>query len=265
MIDAPRPRSPWMLAACLLAACTARTNSPENAMGLDPATAAYQQHGFNERPVEAQLGPHRLRIPANYFRDQIGPDFQGNFTLLVQWPDLEPLPPGQRSGQDMDTFDRQITIAPDYVDRVPIETLLERMTVPIAPPDSPTLQDPSARLELMLPQPERDGLTPYVVDTKRLAAYDQAEAARLGVPVRRTPDSYQDWFIRRDAKGKLHTLIRCDLVPPSGDDRRPGCTHEFVLPELKIAVTIAYGREYLPGWQRIEDRARALIAQYRID
>lgn len=75
-------------------------------MGLDPATAAYQQYGYNERPVEAQLGPHHLRIPANYFRDQIGPDFQGNFSLLVQWPDLEPLPPGKRSGQDMDTFDQ---------------------------------------------------------------------------------------------------------------------------------------------------------------
>lgn len=125
-------------------------------MGLDPATAAYQQYGYNERLVEAQLGPHRLRIPANYFRDQIGPDFQGNFSLLVQWPDLEPLPPGQRSGQDMDTFDRQITIAPDYVDRVPIEIPLERMTAPIAESGSPGLDDPRERLDLMLPQPERD-------------------------------------------------------------------------------------------------------------
>lgn len=234
-------------------------------MDLDPATAAYQKYGYNDRPVEARLGPHRFRIPANYFRDQIGPDFQGNFSLLVQWPDLQPLPPGKRSGQDMDTFDRQITIAPRYVDRVPIETLLERMTVPIAPPDSPSLEDPSRRLDLMLPQPERDGLTPYVVDTARLSAYDQAEAARLGVPVRRTLDSYQDWFVGRDAEGKLRTLIHCDQEPPPGDHRRPGCTHDFVIPELKIAVSIDYGREYLSGWQRIEDRASALITEYRVD
>lgn len=234
-------------------------------MELDPATAAYQKYGYNDRPVEARLGPHRLRIPANYFRDQIGPDFQGNFSLLVQWPDLEPLPPGQRSGQDMATFDRQITIAPRYVDRVPIETLLERMTVPMAPPGSPTLEDPSRRLALMLPQAERYGLTPYVVDTKRLAEYDAAEAARLGVPVHRTPDSYQDWFVRRDGNDRLLTLIRCDREPPPGDHRKAGCTHDFILPELRIAVSIDYGREYLSGWHRIEERARALIARYRID
>ncbi len=57
-------------------------------MGLDPATAAYQTYGYNDRPVEARRGAHRYLIPANYVRDQIGPDFQGNFSLLVQWPDL---------------------------------------------------------------------------------------------------------------------------------------------------------------------------------
>ncbi len=56
--------------------------------GLDPATAAYQAYGYNDRPVEARRGAHRYLIPANYVRDQIGPDFQGNFSLLVQWPDL---------------------------------------------------------------------------------------------------------------------------------------------------------------------------------
>jgi hypothetical protein len=254
-----------MLAACLLTACAVGTDSPENSMGLDPATVAYQQHGYNDKPVEARLGPYRFRIPANYFRDQIGPDFQGNFSLLVQWPDLEPLPPGKRSGQDMATFDRQITITPRYVDRAPIETRLERMTTPTAPPDSPTLADPSRRLDLMLPQPERDGLTPYVVDARRLAAYDQAEAARLGVPASRTADSYGDWFVHRNADGKLLSLIRCDLEPAPGDHRRAGCTHDFVIPDIGIAVSMAYGREYLTGWRRIEDRARTLIAEYRID
>jgi hypothetical protein len=234
-------------------------------MDLDPATAAYQKHGYNELPVEARLGPHRFRIPANYFRDQIGPDFQGGWDLMVQWPDLQPLPPGQRSGQDMETFDKQITISPNYVDRVPIETRLEAATVPIAPQGSPSLQDPSRRLELMLPQAERDGLTPYIVDVQRLAAYDKAEAARLGVSASRTSDSYDDWFVHREANGKLLSLIRCDLQPPPHDHRKAGCAHEFVIPQLKIAVRMTYGREFLPGWKRIEDHARAMIAQYRID
>lgn len=235
-------------------------------MRLDPATEAYQKYGYNDRPVDAELGPHRFRIPANYFRDQIGPDFQGNFSLLVQWPDLAPLPPGKRSGQDMATFDRQVTIAPHYVDRVPIEGLLESGTVPVAEEGSPTLQDPSARLDRMLPQPERDGLTPYLVDRDALDAYTASEAARLGMRLRpRTRESYQDWFVRRDDTGALVTLIKCDHEPEPGDSRRPGCTHEITMPDLKISVSMDYAREYLSGWKRIEDRARALLLQYRVD
>lgn len=257
-------RPPWMLAACLLAACTAHTTPPEKDMGLDPATAAYQQHGYNDRPVEVRLGPHRFRVPANYFRDQIGPDFQGNFSLLVQWPDLEPLPPGKRSGQDMDTFDRQITIAPRYVDRVPIDTRLERMTAPIADPGSLEHEDPRKRLDLMKALPERDGLVPYVVDTARLADYGRKYEAQLGVSISPGPETYQDWFVQRDAGGRIRTLVRCDHEPAPDDDRRAGCTHDFTIPELRLAVSMDYGREFLSGWQRIEERARMLLARYKV-
>src|SRR3546814_20121731 len=95
-------------------------------MGLDPATAAYQKYGYNDRPVEAHLGPHRYLIPANYFRNQIGPDFHGNFTLLVQWPDLQPLPPGERLRQAVATFAKQLTNSHDSVDRVHLGGLLEK-------------------------------------------------------------------------------------------------------------------------------------------
>lgn len=235
-------------------------------MDLDPATAAYKKYGYNARPVEARLGPYRFAIPANYFRDQIGPDFQGNFSLLVQWPDLEPLPPGKRSGQDMETFDRQITIAPDYVDRVPIETLLEKYTVPVAPENSPSLQDPSESLDRMLPQPARHGLTPYIVDKQALDAYTASEATRLGLRLRpRERESYRDWFVRRDGSGALVTLIKCNHEPEPGEIRRPVCNHEITIPELRISVSIDYAREYLPEWKRIEDEARALIARYRVD
>ena len=235
-------------------------------MDLDPATASYQKHGYSQLPVEASLGPHRFMVPANYFRDQIGPDFQGGWSLMVQWPDLQPLPPGKRSGQDMATFDRQITISPDYVDRVPIETLLEAYANLDEREEPADRQDPSDRLHMMVEQPERDGLTPYIVDLAALEAYRNEKSLRLGM--RRTPirrDALQDWFVQRDQAGKLQTLIKCKLEPEPGDDRRPGCTHDFVIPELKVAVSMQYGREYLSGWKRIEDRARSLIAQYHTD
>lgn len=234
-------------------------------MELDPATAAYQKYGYNDRPVEARLGPHRFRIPANYFRDQIGPDFQGNWSLLVQWPDLQPLPPGKRSGQDMETFDRQITIAPRYVDRVPIEILLERTTRPMAEPDWIEAQDPRKRLELMQAQPERDGLVPYVVDTRKLEDYARRYRDATGVSTKTGPETYKDWFVRRDSEGRLLTVIRCDHEPEAGSSERPQCTHDFTIPEANIAVSIDYPREYLTGWRRIEERARVLLAQYRVD
>lgn len=233
-------------------------------MELDPATAAYQKYGYNDRLVEARLGPHRFRIPANYFRDQIGPDFQGNFSLLVQWPDLQPLPPGKRSGQDMETFDRQITIAPRYVDRVPIETRLERMTVPIAEPGALEYGDPRERLDLMQALPERDGFVPYVVDMDRLEEYAHRYREAIGVSTNTAPETYKDWFVRRDSGGELLTLIRCDHEPGAGSDERPQCTHDLTIPELRIAVSIGYPREFLAGWRKIEERARTLLAQYRV-
>lgn len=234
-------------------------------MELDPATAAYRKHGYNDRPVEARLGPHRFRIPANYFRDQIGPDFQGNFSLLVQWPDLEPLPPGKRSGQDMATFDRQITITPYYVDQVPIETLLERRTMPLADPDQIEAQDPRDRLDLMRALPKRDGLVPYVVDMQKLEDYARRYQESVGVAPGIGRETYKDWFVRHDSDGKLLTLIRCDLEPEPGSYLHPQCTHDLTMPEWHVSVRIDYRREHLPDWRRIEERARELLARYRVE
>lgn len=253
------------LCLCVMASCAAGDPAKDSTMALDPATAAYQRHGYNALPVEARLGPHVFRIPAHYFRDQIGPDFQGNFSLMVQWPDLEPLPPGKRSGQDMETFGRQVTISPDYVDRVPIETLLEVASKPLGKPGRIEYDDPRERLDLMLRQPEWHGLTPYVVDEPLLEAYRDRYSAHYGT--RRTPtrrESYDDWFTRREADGRLRSLIYCDHEPRPGEISSPVCNHRFVIVDLKIAVDISYRRAYLADWEKIENRARALLDSTRV-
>jgi hypothetical protein len=251
-----------MLGACLMASCNSNAQQ-ESSMDLDPATAAYQKHGYNTLPVEARLGPHRFMIPAHYFRDQIGPDFQGNFSLLVQWPDLEPLPPGKRSAQDMETFNEQITIAPRYVDRVPIEGVLERLAAPTAEAGWVEADDPRERLDLMLAQPERDGLTPYKVDRAKLDAYADRYRSEVGVSTATTPETYKDWFVRRGPDGALLTLIRCDPESPPDRNERPLCTHHLIMSELNTSISIDYAREYLRAWRRIEDRVRALLSDYR--
>lgn len=220
---------------------------------------------YTDAPVEARLGPHVFRFPANYYRDQMGPNFDGSFSLLVQWPDLEPLPPGERSGQDMETFDKQITIAPAYVEKVPIETRLEASTMPMASPGTLEYDDPRDRIDLMLAQPERYGLVPYVIDATKLASYAQRFEVEMGIPAGTARESYKDWFVGRDGNGRLTTVIQCDHEPLAGDDRRPGCTHDFVVASLKLRVSIDYGREYLPGWKKIEDRARELLDRHRVD
>lgn len=241
-------------------------------MELDPATAAYKKYGYNERPVEAHLGPHRYLIPANYFRDQIGPDFQGNFSLLVQWPDLQPLPPGERSQQDMETFAKQITISPYYVDRVPIETRLDAsLHTPWA-----SDQDPTAVLALRDEMPEVFGLTPYRVNRNRFMTYQEQEAEKFGYPSTAELEDTQDWYIARDAGGTLTTVIKCDSqLRPDGfiiqgervireGHHSTGCDHEIVIVEDKILLSIAYPRVFLKDWKKIEQLSRELFSQSRI-
>lgn len=247
---------------------------------IDKDVSSPQQesrHAYTDDPVEAHLGPHVYRIPANYFRDQMGPNFDGSFSLMLQWPDLQPLPPGARRGQDMETFDKQVTIAPYYTGRVPIETFLERVSRPVVAVDSLAYEDPRDRLDLMDEQGLAYGLTPYRVNKARLAAYAVREEKEFGYPSHTGPETYKDWYVGRDGSGGISTLIRCtpaelpdglliqgDRVVAKGDELIANCTHDFVMAEDRITVSIDYARAFLRDWKPIEDRARDLLAQHRV-
>jgi hypothetical protein len=85
----------------------------------------------------------------------------------------------------------------------------------------------------------------------------------------------KDWYIARDARGKLETLIKCDSRElPDGltiqGDRvvdagtgNASCDHSIVIGEDNLSVSIEYNRVFLKDWKRIEDRVRTLFAQYR--
>lgn len=238
--------------------------------------APYRWKGYNDELVDACLGPAHYRFPANYFYDQMGPDFQGNFGLMVQWPELQPLPPGKRLQRDMDTVYKEVRISPAYVGRVPITTLLER-SIEAAPQDSHYQDhDPSRRMDLMDKQPQRYGLTPYYVDRDRFLAFLERRSRINGYkfyPPMATPS---DWYIAHDSKDRLSTVVKCDSHLISDgltieDDRLivgsapiPKCTHDFVIPEDRLRVSIAYQRVLLKDWKRFEDRARELLTRYRV-
>lgn len=248
-------------------------------MTTDPQAAApaHRWEGYNDKPVEARLGPHRYLIPANYFDNQIGPEFDGSFSLKLQWPDLQPLPPGERSKQSMETFNKQISILPNYVDRVPIDAVLERATRSIAAQDSLESQDPRDRLDLMDAADPVFGLTPYRVNQQRLTEHLEREKSLYGVPSKSDPRFYKDWYVARDDSGRIRTLIRCTpqaladglvvegtRVTAQESAEVAQCTHEFVIDTDKISVSISYARIFLKDWKAIEDRARQLLEQHRV-
>lgn len=241
-------------------------------MELDPATAAYQKHGYNELPVEARLGPHRFRIPANYFYDQIGPDFQGGMALSLQWPDLQPLPPGKNFHDDMQTFYKAIGVHPRYIDRVPIDAILNRATGQEHGWGDPT--DPNENLELRIKGDAIYGLTPYFADLDKLEAHFRASGTYTNRE--RLLAWAKDWYLAHDAQGRLATVIKCDSrerpdglairenqVVESSQAGNALCDHEMVIHDEKISVSISYSRIFLKDWKAIEERVRDIFTKYR--
>lgn len=265
-----------VVVALLLGACASNAGPGPAAVGPEaatpPATPVHSRtvggYTYTDAPVEARLGPNRYRIPANYFYTQMGPDFQDNFSLVVLWPDLQPLPPGVDFADARDTSIRAINISPYYIDRVPIGTLLEKG---IRPRNKNDKDDPLDNLHLRVRGEPLYGLTPYYADHAKVEAY----FLRNGYPTDREHLHrwMKDWYLARDANGGLSAVIKCDTRElPDGvlvqegrafeDPNARGntsCTHEFILAEQNVSVSVTYMRAFLPDWKRIEAHARLLL------
>ncbi|WP_052338499.1 hypothetical protein [Luteimonas huabeiensis] len=285
-----RKRARWLLLlpACLAAGACAQpapAAEDEEAQRMsDTVTRGRTVDGYTytDAPVEARLGPHVFRFPANYYDDQMGPFFDGSLGLRVQWPDLAPMPPGETSRQTMDAFMKAVDYALDYVDRVPIRESLRRTTMRgeyIYEPDDVEYRDPEGRLDLRVAQPEAMGLVRYDVDPDDAAAYARAYEAQWGRPYAPIPGWRKDWYVARDADGEIVTFIQCDtdkitdgLVVEGGElrpspnpkDRVAQCTHYLILPEDDISVRITYVRVLLPDWKRFESRIKQILQDYRV-
>jgi hypothetical protein len=253
---------------------TAQAVSPKSAPCIQRVPKPYQWEGYNDQLVDACIGPTHYRFPANLFRNQMGPDFQANFSLVVMWPDLQPAEPGKLNGQPMELVMARVQISPKYVDRVPIETLLERY----ASKEAFQAEDDPSILAQRDQQPERFGLTPYSVNPERFRAFNAAQAQRLGQKSRAKLENEKDWLLHRDALGRLTTFIQCDsLLEPDGYKAEGRalvavptvrtnalCIHKFVMEDVKASVEIDYPRALLHEWKRFEDRARELFETHRV-
>jgi len=256
------------------AAETAQAVSPLSAPCIKRVPKPYKWEGYNDHLVDACIGPTHYRFPANLFRDQMGPDFQAGIYMVLLWPDLQAAPPGKLNVQPLVQAPNWVRISVNYVDKVPVETLLERY----ASKKAYEADDDPSILALRDRQPERFGLMPYFVNPDRVHTFHTAQAQRFGHTSRARIENTQDWYLHRDVSGRLTTLIKCDshvrpdgyaveggaLVKIPADRTNALCAHHFVLGDVKAHVNISYKRALLGEWKRFEDRARELFETHRV-
>ncbi|UNU11083.1 hypothetical protein [Xanthomonas translucens] len=246
-----------------------------NAQGCARKRHLGPQDPFQTPPplMEACLGPYKLRIPANYFGDQMGPNFDDSFGLYLEHPTLQPFAPGERTHLRLDVSTRTVYIAYHYLDRVDVhEALRRRYTGYSADKDNP-----AEHLESRLRQSAVYGLTPYYADLPKVFSYYKAKGYRSSAPVFKA-DEHDDWYVERDANGEIRTFIKCTshVVAETGVEYRDGklvrsqdaelpeCHHLFALPEISTLVEVRYVRAALPDWKRIEDAARSYIEKFMV-
>lgn len=237
-------------------------------------------HRYSSAPVEAMLGPHRFRFPANYYDDQIGPYVDGGIGITLLWPTLDAPAPGSRAQRTPQELQRQVMVSIDYLDSAPIATSLERLSSndALSEPGSLERRDPRARLDLRVAQPEQGGLVPYTIDKPALDAWRAEYQQQMGAALPQNPRFEQDWYVQRGSDAALSTVIRCDSRAQSpdglvveGDDVHltdsatvASCTHYISdLPD-SLSIRITYARAFLGDWQKIEDHVRSLLKRYKV-
>ena len=268
-----------LLTAGLLAALALNACAMPEAPAADDARAPTSESAFDAalaeatRPVEFMLGANRFVLPANWFVDGRGPDFQGGVTLALHWPSLEPYPPGQpySSFTSGPMRNQRVLVTIDYIDRVPIDELPERHVT--ADPQW-EMDSPTRNIALRDRLPDRFGLEHYVVNLDRLARHQAAILSRPPKPSENYIGSSPDWFIHRDDDGRVRTVVKCDdgrepdgeaiegdrLVELPGSSRSPQCgSHLFSMPEYSISIRAGYSRPILRDWQGIEDTIRRAL------
>ncbi|HDS1139201.1 TPA: hypothetical protein QDZ75_003255 [Stenotrophomonas maltophilia] len=218
---------------------------------------------------QACVGPYLLEFPQNYFDEQMGADFQGNFDLALEYPSLQPFKAGERARRDVDMAMRTVKIGYFYP-RKPVREVMRSVYTPW----EWEKDDPAESLEGRTEGEPVFGLTPYYADMPRIRAYERSQGRSENAAVMRG-SWHVDWYVTRDAAGEVERLIKCDsrAMPGTGvemrdgkivkrkDEQTPLCDHMFMVPEMNVRGAIRYPRFMLDRWQDMEERARELLAQ----
>lgn len=236
----------------------------QHAMGKpDPN---YKWEGYSEKLVPAKLGPNTFMFPMNLYSNQTGPDFQGSVGLMLKWPDLLPYPPGSIASATFrdEMNDNSILINVRYLEHRSARDVVQAS---IKPRSYEAPDDPRNRIDLRRHGDPVFGLDTYYIDVDRLMSFLREQGSPSGRD--RVLELADDWYIRRDSKGEVESLIVCTTGEIRGarliagklentpvGTSRGACLHTFFLPSSNLLVEIRYLRAFLVDWKRIEDTAR---------
>ncbi|TCZ82818.1 hypothetical protein [Lysobacter sp. N42] len=268
-------------ALALLTACASTPPTPAapGAAAAQPAASAAPLDPILDPAygplVEAKAGPYRFRIPAAYFRTQLGPYFDGSWGVELLWPRLGPVPLGGRRDLDVRGQARVVSVDYSYIDRVDINSLIERYVTPNGD-SAEQLEDPTQSLHLRSRHGPVHGLWRYSVDYATHKRH--IDKFHGGHPAMLEPRNRNDWYVAYRPDGRLRTLIDCDSLEfpeqyvIEGERLRhlggvpiPGCVHYFTLPERKVRVMLDYNRVFLKDWALFERRAVELLDAFLVN
>lgn len=73
------------------------------------------------------------------------------------------------------------------------------------------------------------------------------------------------WRSKQGAEDNVITLISCAAGERYDPPRwTPRCTQEFSLPDMRMAVSVAYRKNLLPEWQAIEEKVSEHLQGFRM-
>ncbi len=191
-----------------------------------------------------------------------------NFTVLVQWPSMQPRKPSNSSSWSSYRSGK----ASEWISLDAIGDLRAEARPPYRE-DNGLARITKGRFDDVVRFPQKrvepDGKPTSVQFTYQLLGVDSAlgleVAATVGRDSTRSGITNNTIYWRGDLNRVVQTLIICPAGKPSKPDLVRTCKHQFEMLELGSYISIYYTENLLPQWETIEKSSRHFISSLRIE
>ncbi len=205
------------------------------------------------------LGPYLLEVPRDHLFNPRGLGSGDGYSLALDFPSLQPIPPAEREPFSPEIVMRTVTFDYRYVDRGRLKQVFQREYTPRDAKD----HAPEQSLDTRVQQNTEYGLVAYIADMDKVRAYYRAKGYEDSARVM-TPERHKDWFIARGTDGEVSSVIKCapKLDQDAGFAR---CEHTLLMEDRNTLVRINYPSRGLPQWRALEARAREMVVGFMVD